>query len=79
MTYAAQMCHREGARLRRGMHFGLGSHYSVLLRSVQPQNNTAKFWLDPIRLRHSLGFRRNEINRIQKLVEEHREHLWRIY
>ncbi len=31
-----EMCRREGARLRRGMHFGLGGHYSVLLMSVQP-------------------------------------------
>jgi HNH endonuclease len=31
------MCRREGARLRRGMHFGLGGTYSVLLMSVQPR------------------------------------------
>jgi hypothetical protein len=31
------MCRREGAGLRRGMHFGVGGHYSVLLMSVQPQ------------------------------------------
>jgi hypothetical protein len=31
-----EMCRHEGARLRRGMHFGLGGHYSVLLMSVQP-------------------------------------------
>jgi HNH endonuclease len=30
-----EMCRREGARLRRGMHFGLGGTYSVLLMSVQ--------------------------------------------
>ena len=30
------MCRREGAGLRRGMHFGLGGTYSVLLMSVQP-------------------------------------------
>jgi hypothetical protein len=30
------MCRREGAHLRRGMHFGLGGTYSVLLMSVQP-------------------------------------------
>lgn len=32
-----EMCRREGARLRQGMHFGLGGTYSVLLMSVQPQ------------------------------------------
>jgi hypothetical protein len=30
------MCRREGARLRCGMHFGLGGIYSVLLMSVRP-------------------------------------------
>ncbi|MGH8071597.1 MAG: DUF4160 domain-containing protein [Candidatus Entotheonellia bacterium] len=44
---------------------------------VERANNTAKFWLDPLRLQRSRRFRRNEINRIQKLVEEHREHLLR--
>jgi Domain of unknown function (DUF4160) len=44
---------------------------------VERANNTAKFWLDPIRLQRSRRFRRNEINRIQKLIEEHREHLLR--
>jgi HNH endonuclease len=32
-----EMCRREGAGLRRGMHFGLGGRYSVLLMSVQPR------------------------------------------
>jgi Domain of unknown function (DUF4160) len=44
---------------------------------VERENNTAKFWLDPIRLQRTRGFRRNEINRILRLVEEHREHLLR--
>lgn len=30
-----EMCRREGAGLRRGMNFGLGGTYSVLLMSVQ--------------------------------------------
>lgn len=30
-----EMCRREGAGLRRGMHFGLGGTYSVLLMSIQ--------------------------------------------
>ena len=37
----------------------------------------AKFWLDPVRLQRSGGLSRNEINRIQKLVEKNREHLLR--
>jgi hypothetical protein len=44
---------------------------------VERENYTAKFWLDPIRLQQSGGFRRNEITRIRRLVEEYREHLLR--
>jgi hypothetical protein len=33
----------------------------------------AKFWLNPVRLEQSGGFARAEINRIQRLVGEHRE------
>lgn len=32
-----EMCRREGAGLRRGMHFGWGGTYSVLLMSVRPR------------------------------------------
>jgi hypothetical protein len=32
----AEMCRREGTRLRRGMHFGLGGDHSVILMSVRP-------------------------------------------
>jgi HNH endonuclease len=32
-----EMCRREGVGLRRGMHFGRGGAYSVLLMSVQPR------------------------------------------
>ena len=31
----------------------------------------AKFWLDPVRLERSGGFRRTEINRVRELIEEH--------
>jgi hypothetical protein len=34
-----------------------------------------KFWLDPVRLERSRGFRRQEGNRLRELVEEHRERL----
>ncbi len=39
--------------------------------------HTAKFWLEPVRLQHSGGFGRNEINRLHKLVTEQQEHLLR--
>jgi hypothetical protein len=44
---------------------------------VERDDCTAKFWLDPVMLQSSGGFRGSEINRIYRLVEENREHLWR--
>ena len=44
---------------------------------VERDQNIAKLWLDPVRLHKSGGFKRNEINKIHKLVEERREQLWR--
>lgn len=42
---------------------------------VERDVNVAKFWLDPVRLAGSGGFRSAEIGRIQSLVEEDREEL----
>ncbi len=42
---------------------------------VERDKDEAKFWLAPIRLQSNRGFSRTEINRIQKLVEEHQEQL----
>jgi len=42
---------------------------------VERDNRTAKFWLDPVRLERSGGFRPTEMNRIQALVNEHRRTL----
>jgi hypothetical protein len=42
---------------------------------VERDDCEAKFWLDPVRLERSRGFDRKDINRIRKLVEEHREPL----
>ena len=44
---------------------------------VERDENTAKFWLSPVRLHSSGGFRPVEIRRIQRLVEQHREALMR--
>jgi hypothetical protein len=44
---------------------------------VERDKNIAKFWLDPVRLQNSGGFRRTELNRIQKMVDENREDLLR--
>jgi hypothetical protein len=39
--------------------------------------NGMKFWLDPVRLVSSGGFRSNEIRQIQRLVQEHQAELLR--
>ena len=44
---------------------------------VERDNDTVKFWLDPVRFQRSRGFSRHELNRIQRLVEEHNEELLR--
>jgi hypothetical protein len=44
---------------------------------VEREKNKAKFWLDPVRLEYSRGFRDVEINRIHRLVEKNREFLLR--
>jgi hypothetical protein len=42
---------------------------------VERDDKVAKFWLDPIRLQNSYGFNRQEINRIQDIIQEHQKHL----
>jgi hypothetical protein len=44
---------------------------------IEREDNIAKFWLYPIRLQKSGGFSRDEINRIQRLIQENQEHLIR--
>ena len=38
---------------------------------IERDDSVAKFWLDPIRLERSGGFRPSEMRRIQRIVEEH--------
>lgn len=42
---------------------------------VERDAETAKFWLQPVRLQKSRGFKGVELNRLRKLVEEHQEEL----
>jgi hypothetical protein len=42
---------------------------------AERDDGEAKFWLDPVRLERSRGFRRKEINRVRELVEQHSEQL----
>jgi Domain of unknown function (DUF4160) len=44
---------------------------------VERDENSAKFWLSPVRLQSSGGFKPIEIRRIQRLVEQHRTALLR--
>ena len=37
---------------------------------VEWESNVAKFWLTPVRMQSSGGFKRNEINRIYRVIEE---------
>ena len=42
---------------------------------VMRENRVAKFWLDPVILQKAGGFSRQELDRIARLVDEHREQL----
>ena len=39
---------------------------------VEHGDNVAKYWLDPVSLAQSRGFRSHELNRVRALVIEHR-------
>jgi hypothetical protein len=38
---------------------------------VERDDGEAKYWLEPIRLERSHGFRSKDINRVHELVEQH--------
>lgn len=40
---------------------------------VERGDATAKFWLRPVRIQSARGFRRQEIHRLQAIVEAHAE------
>lgn len=40
---------------------------------VKRENMVAKFWLEPVALQKSGGFRRSELNRIARLVNDNRQ------
>ena len=42
---------------------------------IQRDDNVAKFWLEPIRLQSSGGFRRQELNEIQRIIAENKQQL----
>lgn len=46
---------------------------------VERDRSRAKFWLEPVRLQESGGFRRAEIRQIERLVTEHKTSLLRAW
>lgn len=46
---------------------------------VESQGNVAKFWLEPVRMQSSGGFKRNEIHDLVLIVEEHSEEFRRAW
>ena len=42
---------------------------------VEKEDEVAKFWLDPVRLQRSGGFRAREINDIQKKIQNNQEQI----
>jgi len=42
---------------------------------VDRDDQSAKFWLDPVALARNLGFSPNELTRIEKLLREHQQQL----
>lgn len=44
---------------------------------VERDSNVAKFWLTPVRMQSSGGFRPNEINRIYRVIDENLDELMR--
>lgn len=44
---------------------------------VERDDNTAKYWLDPVRLQSSGGFSSSELNKVQAMVQENQARLAR--
>ena len=42
---------------------------------VEREDKVAKFWLDPVRLQRSGGFRRAEVAEIHRIIAQHQERL----
>ena len=42
---------------------------------VERDSNVAKFWLTPVRVQSSGGFKRSEINRVYRVIDENLDEL----
>ena len=64
--------------LRVGGHrffFYSGDRHEPPHVHVESAGNTAKFWLEPVRLERSRGFNSRELNELQRIVEQYQEEL----
>jgi hypothetical protein len=57
------------------LFFYSGDYLEAAHIHVERDNNIAKFWLKPVRLQSSGGFRPHEIRKIQKLIEEYEDQI----
>lgn len=55
--------------------FYSGDHPEPPHIHVRHDRKTAKFWLDPVRLQHSNGFSRQEVNKIKSIIDEYQTQL----
>ena len=53
----------------------IASTASRMLLPAKLRFSVAEFWLDPFTLQKAGGFSRNELNRIARLVYEHKDRL----
>lgn len=51
-------------------YFYAGDRFEPPHVHVEREQQIAKFWLDPVRLERSGGFRSHELNRIQGLIQK---------
>ena len=59
--------------------FYAGDRNEPLDVHVERDENTARYWLDPVRLHGSGGFARTELVRIEKIIRIHHEELTRAW
>ncbi len=59
--------------------FYAGDGQGAIHIHVARDDDTARFWLGPVRLHRSEGFRRGEISRIKRIVEENQEYIARFW
>ncbi len=59
--------------------FYAGDRNEPLHVHIERDQNTAKYWLDPVRLNSSRGFARTELARIEKIIKNNHQELARAW